>query len=79
MNIMSQDVIGQYQISVKLLFAAQKCIRPRVCIFRFFYVVSNIIIKLIIYNYVVAVSYKLTGSWILFYFLSLRLTETGKA
>ncbi len=47
MNIMSEGVIVQYQISVKLLFAAQKFIRPRVCI-DFFYVVINIIINLII-------------------------------
>ncbi len=54
MNIMSQDVICQYQISVKLLFAAQTFIRPCECIFRFFYVVINIIINLIISNYVVS-------------------------
>ncbi len=41
-----------YQISVKLLFPVQTFIRPRVCIFRSFYVVINIIINLIIENYV---------------------------
>ncbi len=30
MNVMSQDVIGQYQMSVKLLFAAQKYM-PCIC------------------------------------------------
>ncbi len=29
-DVISQDVIGQYQMSFKLLFAAQKCTSPRV-------------------------------------------------
>ncbi len=37
-----------YQFCVKLLFPEQKIVRPRVCNFRYFYVVINIIINLII-------------------------------